>query len=94
VRGLIAQVTAPLGMLLAGPLADQIFEPAMAPGGRLASAFGGLVTPGSGAGMGLMMALAGAAGLAIFAVAWSLPLVRNVEDSLPDHEMAAKPAVV
>ena len=34
-RGMIAQISAPVAMLLAGPLADRVFEPAMMPGGHI-----------------------------------------------------------
>ncbi len=44
----------PLAYLVAGPLADYVFEPAMQPGGSLAGIFGPLVGSGPGAGMGLM----------------------------------------
>ncbi len=40
-RRLLAQFTAPLAMLLAGPLADYVFEPAMQPNGALAGASAG-----------------------------------------------------
>lgn len=93
VRRLIAQITGPLGMLLAGPLADGIFEPAMMPGGALAPVFGGLVGTGPGAGMallfvfsGFLLALSGVAGFAF-------PIIRNVEDILPDYEAVAEEPV-
>ena len=40
----------PLGTLIAGPLAERVFEPAMMTGGTLAPAFGWLVDTGPGAG--------------------------------------------
>jgi DHA3 family macrolide efflux protein-like MFS transporter len=88
VRALIAQITIPVGMLLAGPLADHVFEPAMAPGGGLADTFGRLVGAGPGAGMGLMIVISGFLGTLVTAGAYALPILRNVEDSLPDHDMA------
>jgi MFS family permease len=50
----LQQLTRPLGYLLAGPLADRLFEPAMMPGGSLTSTFGGLVGTGAGTGMAVM----------------------------------------
>ena len=44
----------PAGYLLGGVLADRLFEPAMMNGGALASALGGLVGTGPGAGMAAM----------------------------------------
>ncbi|HEX6384221.1 MAG TPA: hypothetical protein VF177_06090 [Anaerolineae bacterium] len=60
VRRLIAQITAPLATAVAGPLADNVFEPGMRAGGSLASAFSWLVGTGPGAGMALMFIVEGA----------------------------------
>jgi len=91
VRRLIAQITSPLAMLMAGPLADQVFEPAMAPGGGLASVFGGLVGVGPGAGMGLMLAIAGLLCAVVGLAGYAFPVIRNAESLLPDHD-AQSPA--
>jgi MFS family permease len=81
---LISNITMPLAMLLAGPLADQIFEPAMMPGGGLAASFGWLVGVGPGAGMALMIFIAGLLGGILPLLGYALRLVRNVESILPD----------
>jgi hypothetical protein len=47
----------PVGYLLAGPLADGIFEPAMASGGSLANSVGRWFGVGPGRGVALMAAL-------------------------------------
>jgi hypothetical protein len=85
-RMLTSQITIPVGMLLAGPLADYILEPAMMPGGRLVSAFGWLVGTGPGAGMALIFVLAGLlAGL--FSVgAYAFRALRKAEEILPDFD--------
>lgn len=89
IRRLIAWVSAPLAQLIAGPLADQVMEPAMREGGALASTFGGLVGTGPGAGMGLIMLLSGIfvtlAGLG----GYLFPVVRDAEALLPDHQQDA-----
>lgn len=90
VRRLIAQITAPLSMLLAGPLADLVFEPAMQPDGALASVFGGLIGTGPGAGMGLLFVLVGLLSLAMTFVAYMTPMIRQVEDRIPDFDAAAE----
>jgi MFS family permease len=87
VRRLIAQITAPVGMLLAGPLADRVFEPLMQPGAPLAGVFGGLVGVGPGAGMGLMFVLTGALGVLGGLSGYLVPVIRNAEDILPDHNV-------
>ncbi|MCB9133944.1 MAG: MFS transporter [Anaerolineales bacterium] len=85
-RRLIAQISAPLAMLTAGPLADRVFEPAMTEGGALAGAFGWLVGTGPGAGMGLMFVITAALGAIIALAGFTFPAVRNVEAIMPDHD--------
>lgn len=87
-RRLIAQITFPVSMLMAGYLADQIFEPAMMPRGVLSHIFGGLLGVGPGAGMGLMFAVSGLLVALIGVSGYLIPLIRNVEDILPDHDLA------
>jgi len=91
-RGMIAQIGAPVAMLLAGPLADRVFEPAMMPGGGWAHLFGWLVGNGPGAGMSLMFVIAGALGMFVGFGGYAIPVVRNVEDVLPDHEVEVEPS--
>lgn len=88
VRRLIAQITAPLATALAGPLADNVFEPAMREGGALYSSFRWLVGSGPGAGMALMFVITGILGMAVGFGGYLFPAVRNAEDILPDHEAA------
>lgn len=90
VRRWIAQITAPIGMLLAGPMADFVFEPAMAPGGKLGPLLGGFLGSGPGAGMALMLVIAGGLGILIGLGGYLFPLIRDVEEILPDHEMVAE----
>ncbi len=88
-RGMIAQISAPVAMLLAGPLADRVFEPAMMPGGSLAVTFGGLVGTGPGTGMSLMFVIAGALRVLIGLGGYAFRVVRNIEDILPDYKIDA-----
>jgi MFS transporter, DHA3 family, macrolide efflux protein len=85
-RRLIAQITVPIGMGAAGPLADQVFEPGMQAGGALSPIFGGLVGVGPGSGMALMLVLLGVLGTAAALVAFEVPTVRHAETLLPDHD--------
>lgn len=94
VRRLIAQITAPIATAIAGPLADNLFEPAMQPGGALASLFGNVVGTGPGAGMGLMFLISGALGAMVGLGGYLFPVVRNAEDLLPDHEAVTKTAAL
>jgi MFS family permease len=93
VRRLIAQISAPLAMVIAGPLADFVFEPAMQPGGALSSIFGGIFGTGRGAGMALMIALFGVLGALISLSGYLFPAIRNAEDILPDHVATAADTV-
>lgn len=88
IRRLIAQVAGPLGMLIAGPLADRVMEPAMRPGGAMAPVFGGLVGTGPGAGIALVFVAVGLLNALVALTAYSLPFIRNVETQLPDHDAA------
>jgi DHA3 family macrolide efflux protein-like MFS transporter len=85
-RRLIAQISWPMTTLLAGPLADYVFEPAMAAGGRWSDTFGGLVGTGPGAGMALMFVIAGILGALVGLGGYAFRGVREAEDILPDHD--------
>jgi DHA3 family macrolide efflux protein-like MFS transporter len=91
-RSLIAQISAPVSTLLSGPLADYVFEPAMMPGGWLTQVFGSLIGTGPGAGMKSMFFIAGVAGIIIGLSGYVVPPVRNIEDLLPDHQLAGRQA--
>lgn len=88
-RRFIAQVAIPLAMLVVGPLADRVMEPALRPGGALAGAFSPLVGVGDGAGIGLMLVVAGLTLGALGLSGYLRPAVREVEQRLPDHALAA-----
>jgi hypothetical protein len=83
----VAMLLAPLAYLVAGPLADQVFEPAR----RLPvwQSVGWLVGIGPGAGMGMMFVVAGAVVLALSLAVYSVPSVRRLEADLPDHAATA-----
>jgi MFS family permease len=87
VRRWIAQITAPVSMAIAGPLADFVFEPAMLEGGSLAGTFGWLVGTGPGAGMALIFVITGALGVLGGFAGYLFPAIRNAEEILPDHDV-------
>ncbi|HNS03749.1 MAG TPA: MFS transporter [Anaerolineae bacterium] len=91
-RRLIAWFTNPISPIIAGAMADFVFEPAMSTDTALAAAFGPLVGAGPGAGMGLIMVLCGFLGLLVPVIAYFIPAIRNAETILPDHDQPA-PAV-
>ncbi|MFZ2414131.1 MAG: MFS transporter [Candidatus Cryosericum sp.] len=84
-RLMIAQVSVPLAMLTAGPLADLVFEPRMMAGGTLARVFGPLVGVGRGAGMALMFVLFGGAALLVSVASFMVRDIREVEVLIPDY---------
>jgi hypothetical protein len=91
VQLMLQRATMPVGYLVAGPLADHVFEPAMTPGGVLAPVFGHLVGTGPGAGMALMFAGTAILGTAMCVTGYAFRAIREVEDDLPDHDAALPP---
>jgi MFS family permease len=92
-RGMIASIASPIGMILAGTLADYVFEPMMQVGSWGADVFGRLVGTGPGAGMGLMLVLAGAVGVVLGLSGFIIPSIRNLEKLTPDCDPEPEPEV-
>ncbi|MCY3563237.1 MAG: hypothetical protein OXH26_04885 [bacterium] len=74
-----------LGIVVAGPLAERVFEPAMAPGGSLADIVGPLIGTGPGRGMALMYIIAGVSLIGMALLSMAIRSVRRLEDVLPDQ---------
>jgi DHA3 family macrolide efflux protein-like MFS transporter len=84
IRRLVAWSTLPLAYVVAGPLADRVFEPWMAAQGSLVGVFGGLLGTGPGRGIALLFVVLGLLTvLAVIAGVLYQPL-RDLEDRLPD----------
>ncbi|MEJ5313231.1 MFS transporter [Anaerolinea thermophila] len=93
IRRMIAQITAPLAMLIAGPLADFLFEPTMKSNtSPLSTIFAPLTGTGPGAGMGTIIFLSGVVILGVAISGWMNPLVRDVETLIPDHDTVSSPS--
>lgn len=84
VRAMIAWSMTPLSYLLAGPLADTIFEPAMAVNGSLAPSAGQIIGVGPGRGIGLMFVITGILMMVVAVASYLYPRLRYAEDELPD----------
>lgn len=78
-RGAIAMSMSPLAFLLAGPLADRVFEPLMAESGPLAASLGALIGSGPGRGIGLLFIVMGSLAILAALTAWSYPPLMRVE---------------
>jgi MFS family permease len=84
VRRMLAWSSIPLAQLSAGPLADGVFEPLLAPGGALAASLGSLLGTGAGRGIGLLFIVLGVLYTLTTGVAALYPRLRNLELELPD----------
>jgi hypothetical protein len=87
----IAMLLTPLAYLIAGPLVDNVFEPAV---GRVGwSRIASLVGDQPGAGMGLMIMLCGATIFVLSLIVYAVPAIRHMEATLPDYQPIAQPDV-
>ena len=88
---MIAWFVTPIATLLAGPLADLVFEPAMSEPSFLSANFSWLVGVGAGAGMALIIVFCGIAMTGVGIGSYGVRVVRDVESILPDHEVVLDP---
>ena len=87
IRRLIAWFVSPAAMLVAGPLADKVLEPAMRlETSPLATSVGWLVGTGPGRGMALMFIMGGILAAGVGLGGFFIPILRNAEKLLPDHD--------
>jgi MFS transporter, DHA3 family, macrolide efflux protein len=84
VLGQMSMLLTPLSFLIIGPLADNVFEPAVGQPGweRIAPLIGN--TPGSG--FGLVMLVCGAIVAVSSLLVYLIPAVRTLEADLPDYQ--------
>jgi DHA3 family macrolide efflux protein-like MFS transporter len=86
IRRLIAWVSMPAAMLVAGPLADYVMEPAMQPGGTLTPVFEPLVGVGPGAGIALIIFFTGLGTVLVGLSGYLVRAIRDAEAILPDYD--------
>src|SRR5690349_12858111 len=89
-RTLIAWMTNPISPLIAGTMADYVLEPAMRVPTGLSSALGWLVSPGPGAGMGLLIFFSCLGGILAGLAGYLIQPIREAEDILPDHDQLVR----
>jgi hypothetical protein len=73
--------------VVAGPLADRVFEPMMAIHGPLAGSLGQILGMGPGRGIGLLFVSMGLLLVLVTAISCMSPHLRRVENDLPDAVM-------
>jgi len=73
-----------LAFIIAGPLADQVFEPLLMPGGKLVDSVGIWIGVGPGRGIALMLILSGGVILLTSILGYLFPGVRSLESDYPD----------
>jgi len=83
-RVLLITTSFTIAYLTAGPLADTVFEPLLAPDGSLAGSIGSLIGVGRGRGIGLMFIVLGLLATLTALVGFAYPRLRRVEVELPD----------
>ncbi|QEI42141.1 hypothetical protein BMF77_02747 [Dolichospermum sp. UHCC 0315A] len=74
----------PLAYVVAGPLAERIFEPLMAKNGLLAGSIGEIIGVGPGRGIGLLFITMEIIAILVTVVAYRYPRLWFIEDELPD----------
>ncbi len=93
-RAFIVGITSPIALLVAGPLADQVFEPMMAENSMASDALGlsntlaawlvPIFGSGQGRGVAVMISLLGCMSLIAVVIAWLTPSIRRIDLDLPN----------
>jgi len=83
-QAMLGLAATPLAYLLAGPLADAVFEPLLAAGGPFAGTVGRLTGTGPGRGVGLLFVVLGLFTTLVAAAALLFGRVRRLESEIPD----------
>lgn len=94
VRKMLAWAALPFAYLVAGPLADRLFEPLLAVGGPLTGTIGRIIGVGRGYGIALLFVVMGILTVLATIAGYLYPRLRLVEDELPDAIADPLPATV
>ncbi len=85
-NALVLQVVSAIATILAGPLADHVFEPAMQFNDQFGALFSPIVGTGAGAGMALLY-VSTSIGLVLVGIkGYTMPQLHTVEQRIPEHE--------
>ena len=82
---MITGIVTPFAYLLAGPLADKVFNPLLVKNGALANTVGRIIGVGPGRGIGLIFIAISLLLIIMSLVGWLHPRIRRVELELSDH---------
>jgi DHA3 family macrolide efflux protein-like MFS transporter len=85
----VAHSALPLGYAVAGPLADRVFSPLLAPTGALADSVGAMIGTGPGRGIGFMFILAGMMYIALSIFGFTYPRLRSLGPQAADGKQAS-----
>lgn len=83
-RTLLAMGATPASYLLAGPLADGVFEPMLAGDGLLATSVGSVIGTGPGRGIGAFFIVLGISIVAVVIYTARHPQIRSLDVAVPD----------
>ncbi len=86
-RYLVERGASTVAYLIAGPLADYVFEPVMMSGGSLAPILGWIFGTGKGAGMALLYVISSLGLLLIGLSGYAFRTLRDMEIIVPDHDI-------
>jgi len=81
---MLALASLPLAYLIAGPLADQVFEPLLTPTGLLAGSIGKIIGVGRGYGIALLFVVVGMLTMLAIAFGYLYQPLRRLDEQLPD----------
>lgn len=85
-RSLLLQLVSAFGLLIAGPLSDNVFTPALAEGGSLTNIFGEIFGSSAGAGIALLYTICAVCMLLVGIAGFCVSSLQDVERILPDHD--------
>ncbi len=84
---MLSMSSMPLAYILAGPLADNVFNPLLMPKGALADSVGQIIGVGAGRGIGFFIILLGVMSLVGTGIAYLYRPLRTIQESIPDVEL-------
>jgi MFS transporter, DHA3 family, macrolide efflux protein len=83
-RRMLTWGSLPFAGLVAGPLADRVFEPLLVPGGLLAGSIGQIIGVGKGHGIALLFVAIGILTMTVTVCGYLYQPLRLLETQLPD----------